>query len=381
MDLLGSGLQRQPSLAQTAHAEQRQQARGAEQAPDLRQLALAADERRRLERQVVRDLVDRQPPVAHPDDAMRLFAIGRRHELGARFADLEQLDGIGHPLDAPVPMGNQLVRARAEVIAGGGRQQGLTAAGERHHPGGDGLGEAFDFERLRAPRDVVGSVLAQDHRPDVQADPCRQRHRQRGQCTVVFDRVGGGVGGVVEQQQHAVRLVDLASAQGAEQRARNPVVRRPDLGHRAVAEHLRQAGAVHDIGQQQGLDHTHRAVGGRSPVYEEGLSMAASLRAAFSFSISRKPARVVKTGYDRIAATRRSHGSERKKSHALQQVTSDHQPAVRRTGAHGFAHHGAAADSLLQASPRSVDCVESSLPRRSNEPVAASLRSTSRGET
>ena len=82
----------------------RQQARCLEQALDLLQLALAADERRRLERQVVRDLVDRQPPIAHPDDAMRLVAVSECRELGVRSGDLEQLDGIGHTLDAPMPV-------------------------------------------------------------------------------------------------------------------------------------------------------------------------------------------------------------------------------------------------------------------------------------
>jgi hypothetical protein len=134
--------------------------------------------------------------------------------------------------------------------------------------------------------DVVGRVLAQDHRPDVQADARAQHHRQRGQGAVVLDRVGDGVGGAVEQQQHAVRLVDLAPAPRPEQRARDPVVRCPDLGHRAVAEHLRQAGAVHDIGQQQGLDHTHRAVDRCSPGYEGGLGMAASLPAAFRVRVA-----------------------------------------------------------------------------------------------
>ena len=92
VDLLRRDLQREAGLAQPAHAEQGQQARCAEQALDLLQLAIAADERRRLVGQVVRDLVDRQPPVAHPDDAMRLLAVGRRREPGVRFADLEQLD-------------------------------------------------------------------------------------------------------------------------------------------------------------------------------------------------------------------------------------------------------------------------------------------------
>ena len=167
--------------------------------------------------------------------------------------------------------------ARAERFAGGGRQQRLAPARKGHHPGRDRLGQAFDLERLRAARDVVGRVLSQDHRSDVQAGARRDRSRQRRQGSVVRHRVADRVCAVVEQQQHAVGLVDLAPVPGPEQRARDSVVRCPDLGHRAVAELLGQAGAVHDVRQQQGLDRTHFAVGRCSLVNREAFVMAASL--------------------------------------------------------------------------------------------------------
>jgi hypothetical protein len=139
VDLLGGGLQREARLAEPAHAEQREQARRAEQAPHLRELALAADERGRLVRQVVRDLVDRHPPVAHADDAMRLLAVRRRHQPRLSLADLEQLDRLGYALELPVAVRCELVRRLAEVLARRLREQGLAGARQAHHARRDGL--------------------------------------------------------------------------------------------------------------------------------------------------------------------------------------------------------------------------------------------------
>ena len=61
--------------------------------------------------------------------------------------------------------------------------------------------------------------------------------------------------------------------QGPSKARDDPVVRGPELGHRAVAERLGQAGAVDDVGQQQGLDRTHLAAGRCSPVQRGGFVM------------------------------------------------------------------------------------------------------------
>ena len=74
---------------------------------------------------------------------------------------------------------------------------------------------------------------------------------------MIVGRVGQRVGGGVEQQQHAVGLVDLAPAARREQVACDPVVCRPQLGHGGVAERLRQLGAVDNIGQEKGSDFVH----------------------------------------------------------------------------------------------------------------------------
>ena len=210
-------------------------------------------------RQVVRDLLDRQPPVARLHDAVGLVAVRRLHEGPSGIAHLEELDRVGHALDHPVAVRHHLQRGLAEAFQSALRQQGLPTARQHHHACGDRLRQAFDFERLGAARDVGLGVLAQDDRAHVQAGACLQRHRQTCQGAVVRHRVGDRVGGRLEQQQHAVGLVDLATAPGVEQPARHPVVRGPHLGHRGVAQLLGQLGAVHHVGQEQRPDFTHRS--------------------------------------------------------------------------------------------------------------------------
>ena len=196
VDLLRRGLQRQPGLAQSAHAEQGQQARSAEQALDLRQFALAADEGRRLVGQVVRDLVDRQPPVAHPDDAMRLLAVGRLHEA-RRPASPTSNSSIGSdtPLMLPVPVRDQLVRRSCRGLRG----RRPTAASGRRAPGpSPGRRSAWPGLRPRAasrpgrrrrPRSRAGSPArragrrapsaASAARPGRGGTPSRRRPRRR----------------------------------------------------------------------------------------------------------------------------------------------------------------------------------------------------------
>ena len=62
----------------------------------------------------------------------------------------------------------------------------------------------------------------------------------------------------VEQQQEAIRLVDLAAAVDREQRSRAPIVFRPQRGHRGVPELLQQLRAVDDVREEQGVSRPHR---------------------------------------------------------------------------------------------------------------------------
>ncbi len=256
---LGRHLQREPGLAQPAHAQQRQQPHAGQALLDLAEFALAPDERRHLVGQVVRDLGHRQPALAGAHDAVDLLAVRRRDERRVRPAGLEQLDRLRDALHHPVPVRLDLQTRLAQRLARFGGEQQLAAARERHHARRRRLGQAVDLERLGTARDIVGAVLAQDHRADMQPRARLQRHRQRRESAVVFERIAHRVGGGVEQQQHAVGLVDLAAAPDGQQVARETVVGGPHGRHRMVAEFLGQLGAVDHVGQQQSPDFTHFA--------------------------------------------------------------------------------------------------------------------------
>ena len=92
-----------------------------------------------------------------------------------------------------------------------------------------------------------------------------QRWLHGPQRRVIGLRVGDGVVGLLEHQQHAVGLVDLQAAVARQQLARGAVVRRPDDGHGGIAQCLGQRGAVDDIGEQESADFGHRGGSGSQP--------------------------------------------------------------------------------------------------------------------
>ncbi len=138
---------------------------------DFPDLALAADECRSEMRQVVRDFLDREPPVVVADDPVNLLAVGRRNERRGFIADFEQFDRLGDALDHPEPVRLDTQCRVAECRPGLRGHQRLASGGERHDAGRHRLGEPFDFDRFCAERDVFGGVPAQEHRTDVQARP------------------------------------------------------------------------------------------------------------------------------------------------------------------------------------------------------------------
>ena len=92
----------------------------------------------------------------------------------------------------------------------------------------------------------------------MKADARRERPAAlRGR--VVFEGVADRVGGAVEQQQHAVGLVDLPAAPGGAGRAR-PGRAPPRARRSLLAERLRQPGAVDDVGEQQCTDLAHDGI-------------------------------------------------------------------------------------------------------------------------
>ena len=252
---LGRHLQAQPRLAQPAHAQQGDQARRPQRRLQLVEFTVTAQERGALLRQVVRHLAQGQPALAGSHHAVGLVGVGRRQE--GRRADLEQLDRLRHPLEAPMAVRVHLLAGRRQRLQRVGAEQGLAAAGQAHDARRGGLGHAVHLQRLGAAGHVLGRVLAQDHRPHVQAGARPQGVMQARERRVVGTRVGHRVVGALEHQQHAVGLVDFPPAVGRQQLACRAVVRRPQRGHRGVAQRLRQLGAVDDVGQQQGADFNH----------------------------------------------------------------------------------------------------------------------------
>ena len=124
----------------------------------------------------------------------------------------------------------------AERGPGRGAQQRLPACGQRHHARGERLGQALDLETLGAVGDVLGAVLAQGDRADVQADTSAQR--QSSECLVVVQRVAQRVERHVEQQEETVGAIDLSPTMAHQQVARPAIVLGPQLRCACVAQLL-----------------------------------------------------------------------------------------------------------------------------------------------
>ena len=253
-------VRREPGLAAATHAQHTHQPRArVEAVRKLEQCVVPADKSVAFGGQAVPHLPHRQPQIALTHDSIGLGTVGRRREGRVLVTEFEQLDRFGHALQAPMPMRLKTQGGRPERRAGVRGQQSLPAHCGRHHARGQRLGQAFHLERFGASRNVGGNVLAQTHLAHMQAGTRLQRHRQCGQCAVVGQRVTSCVEGMVEQQQQAVGLVNLAPVPARHQVARHAVMRRPQRGHRGVAEPLRQRCAVHHVGEQHRELIAHKA--------------------------------------------------------------------------------------------------------------------------
>ena len=248
----------QPRLAAAANAQQRDQARPAIEAPrQLLQHRLAADKGVALGRQAVADLARRQPQLALQHDAVDLVAVGRRPKRCRVVAALEQFDRLRQPLDAPVAVRDDAPPVGAQRGQRRCGDQGLATQRGGHHARRDGFAHAVHLKRLGAAGDVVGRRLAQRDLAHMQARAGLQGHRQCGQRAVVGDGIGQRVRGLVEEQQEAVGLVDLAAAKLAQQIARDAVVCGRQRGSGGVAQPRRQRGAVDQVGQEKRLGLAH----------------------------------------------------------------------------------------------------------------------------
>ena len=151
----------------------------------------------------------------------------------------------------------QLRHRSAERPAGVLRHQDLAAIGDRHHARRRGLGRTVHLERLGAAGHIGAAVLAQHDRTHMQPGARAQRWFEPRQRPLVGQRISDRVAGGVEQQQHAVGLVDFAAAPMRQQVARQPVVGGPQAGAGGVAERLGELGAVHHVGQQKCFQFAH----------------------------------------------------------------------------------------------------------------------------
>ncbi len=125
VERVGCDLQRQPRLAEAAHAQQREEPRLAEQRGGLGKLPLASDERRELFGQVVGRRFERAQcgeilPELRMDELADL--LGRRQVLQPHAAELAQRDPAG--------------QAFANEIGERPRQQHLPAVRDAHDPRG-----------------------------------------------------------------------------------------------------------------------------------------------------------------------------------------------------------------------------------------------------
>ena len=257
--------QREPGLADAADAQQRDQPGAVFEAVRQRlQRIAAADEAVALGRQAVRQLARRHPGLADPDHAIRLGRIPGRHEARSGRADLEQLHGLRHALQAPEAMALQRLRHRPQRLHGRGAEQRLPTRGGGHDTRRQRQCDAVHLEG-RGPLRLVGlGVLAQRHLAHVHAHASPQRYVQSGQAAVVVEREAQRIGGALEQQQEAVAAADLAAAPAAHQLARGAIVSRPQRHHDGVTQLVVEPGAVDDIGHQQrkGFAHGRVAVSG-----------------------------------------------------------------------------------------------------------------------
>jgi hypothetical protein len=225
------------------------------------QLRDPADKGIALGRKVVANLADRTPEFALEDHAVGFVDVCRwRERRNVAHAKLEHFDRRLDSFETvvAVTLDLRVFRERAgKRLPRGGAHERLPAGRETHDPGRQRCGKAIDFRRPCALGDVLGRILAQRDLAGVEADSrgdVEVRERR-----VIRERVAGGVGHIVEQQEQAVGAPDLAAVMAGEQVARPAIVCGPDFGGAHVAEPLAESGAVHHVGEEKGaLGHLMR---------------------------------------------------------------------------------------------------------------------------
>ncbi len=227
-------------------------------------------------------------------ETARLLGGRRRQQGGAALdADLEDFDRLVDPLELVGAVGQPVQvltesldpgRGAAGEVEGAAGQQRLSAAGERHEPRRDRLGQSFDLDRLGTLGDLLGRVLAQEDFADVDADARLEEHPfiggEPGQRWMVGEREGDRVDRPLEEQQESVGLVDLAPLVALEQAAGEPIVPRGELGRALVSQAFDEQRRVDQVGDDEGLEGRRPGGGGRAARAHAVAWSASSIRSS-----------------------------------------------------------------------------------------------------
>jgi hypothetical protein len=170
----------------------------------------------------------------------------RRGTPSGRRTELDRLcDAMHQPvsvrLDAPL----QDRQRASRVLA----QQGLAPGSDGHHARDHWQGDTVDLDRLGAAGDIFRRIRTQADGSDVDASTGLDSEPASAQSLVVGERISDGVVDRVEQQEHPIGLVDLATAPLRDQVSREPVMRRPQRRRRLFVELFGQPGTVDNVSQ------------------------------------------------------------------------------------------------------------------------------------
>ncbi len=203
------------------------------------------------QRDDARSLLDRQLEQAvllgPADERVGLVAEARRRAPGLRRIRRRQVRRLPRcprleDLDRLADATQQVLAVRIphdvlglDPVRSGSAEERSTGTGRAHQASRDHLRDALDLDRLRAALDVLPAVRAEDHvahmdaRARAQRDLAQKLGRQRLEPRVVGTDPAERRARILEQEEEAIGLVDLAAALLPEDLSREPIVLREEL--------------------------------------------------------------------------------------------------------------------------------------------------------
>ena len=151
-------------------------------------------------------------------------------------------------------------RARFALTASGKRvrdtgDQNLPGQRQAHETRRNRLRQAFDFDRLRTLGDVGRRVVPDDNLAEVDAHPRAQGLLrlvgERAQFALVVERKRDRMRRSFEEDQEAIRLVDLTPAVTLHDGPRHAIVAAEELSGSLVAQALDERRRIHQVAQNQ----------------------------------------------------------------------------------------------------------------------------------